>query len=347
MTKAPTSKASLVLASKDDKIPKASLQMPRNPASWYFIGLSKDLPKEGQKPLTRKCFSREVIAFRTSSGKAIVMDSRCCHMGANLGAGCVTKDSVECPLHGWKFGEDGNCQSIPRQSDIPTWAKQRVYPTAERFGHVFFFNGKVPLFDLPTFDGLSEEELLSAPPYRLEVNCPWYMVAANAFDTQHFKMSHDRELSCEPTVEQLGKHALRVQMKLKVAGNSITDFLISKFAGTEINFTVTNWGGTFLLVTAEFAKTTSYGLALITPMGLRDTAYENTILVRRRKNRILRYILDPIDVRLRRHLIRNFNKSDISRIEGTHAATSRCIDSDRELAQYFTWASSLNENSVS
>jgi phenylpropionate dioxygenase-like ring-hydroxylating dioxygenase large terminal subunit len=347
MTIAKASTASLEIPAKNDDSSPTSLRMPRNPASWYFIGLSKDLPKEGQKPLTRKCLSRELIAFRTSTGKAVVMDARCCHMGANLGAGCVTQDSVECPLHGWRFGEDGSCQQIPQQNNIPAWAKQRVYPTAERFGHVFFFNGRAPLFELPTFDGLDEKELLAAAPYRLQIDCPWYMVAANAFDTQHFKMSHERELCGEPTVEKIGDHALRVQMKLKVAGNSVSDYFISKLAGKEITFTITDWGGTFLLVTAEFARTTSYGLAMISPMGLRQTAYENTILIRRRKNRILRYLFDPIDVRIRRHLIRNFNRSDISRIEGTHAAITRCIDSDRELAQYFTWANSLNENNVS
>jgi phenylpropionate dioxygenase-like ring-hydroxylating dioxygenase large terminal subunit len=104
------------------------------------------------------------------------------------------------PLHGWEYGPDGGCERIPSAEAIPGFARQCSYPVAERGGHHFFFNRQSARFPLPFFEGVSPDQLQSAPPFELIAEAPWYFVGANGFDLQHFRMAHDRTLIGEPVV---------------------------------------------------------------------------------------------------------------------------------------------------
>ena len=66
-------------------IPKAPplSSFPSHPASWYFFCHKKELEKG---PLARRLLGRDLVAFQTKSGKVAVLDARCSHLGANLGA---------------------------------------------------------------------------------------------------------------------------------------------------------------------------------------------------------------------------------------------------------------------
>ena len=77
---------------------------------------------------------------------------------------------------------------------IPAFACQSVYPLAERHGHVFVFGGRRALFPLPFFLGERAEDFVAGPTFHFQANCPWYMLVANGFDTQHFLAVHDRQI---------------------------------------------------------------------------------------------------------------------------------------------------------
>src|SRR5438132_753494 len=119
---------------------------PAYPASWYLYGSGGDL---GRRPLAKTMLGRQLVAFRTASGRAAVLDGRCAHLGADLGGGRVAGEVIRCPFHGWEYDADGRCTRIPGRCEaVPAFARQVSYPVEERCGSVFFFNGPRPLFPL-------------------------------------------------------------------------------------------------------------------------------------------------------------------------------------------------------
>src|SRR6185369_8686627 len=89
--------------------PPAS-SFPAYPASWYVFCPEAALRRG---PLSKRILGRDLVAFRTASGRVAVLNARCSHLDANLGCGRVTGESLQCPFHHWKYGADGRCTHVP------------------------------------------------------------------------------------------------------------------------------------------------------------------------------------------------------------------------------------------
>src|SRR5678816_2448236 len=142
-------------------------------------------------------------------------------MGADLSQGHVIDGRLRCPLHAWEYDGDGRCAHIPATGQIPPFACQAPFPTVELGGHVLFHNAPAVRFPPPFFEGCTTEELLPAEPFDFVVDTPWYMVGANAFDLQHFRVAHDRTLVGTPVVERPAPFARRITADYDVAGTSL------------------------------------------------------------------------------------------------------------------------------
>jgi phenylpropionate dioxygenase-like ring-hydroxylating dioxygenase large terminal subunit len=77
--------------------------------SWHLAALSKEV---GTKPISRTVVGTPVALFRTAKGIAALVD-RCPHRNYPLSKGHVEGDGIVCPYHGWSFGTDGTCDSVP------------------------------------------------------------------------------------------------------------------------------------------------------------------------------------------------------------------------------------------
>jgi hypothetical protein len=66
-----------------------------HPTGWYVVSASHEL-KKGDI-VTRKFCGKDIIIFRTQSGKACVSDAHCPHMGAHLAHGGVVEgETIQC-----------------------------------------------------------------------------------------------------------------------------------------------------------------------------------------------------------------------------------------------------------
>src|SRR5215212_9990869 len=80
---------------------------------WYFAALSSDLSAGG---LTRcEMLGEPVLLGRSPKGELFALRDICPHRAAPLSAGRFHEEpggseSVECPYHGWRFGQDGGCR---------------------------------------------------------------------------------------------------------------------------------------------------------------------------------------------------------------------------------------------
>ncbi len=312
------------------------------PASWFYLGSVSEIavrPRRFDLP-----GGQSYVAFCVPGQPVVVLGARCSHMGADLSRGCVKDGRLVCPLHGWEYGSAGLCEHIPASPEIPPFARQPGFPVEERGGHVFFFNRPQARFPLPFFTGRSDDDLLAARPFEFTVDAPWHLVSANGFDVQHFRCAHDRTLLGEPIVDSPHPFAWRLRAKFRVTGTSLRDQLTRWFSGPELEMTVENWCGNLVLVTAQFRRTTSYGLVSFTPLGKDRTRVRNIVWVRRSKSRLARWLVDPLGATIRRSFIREFVRSDVSRSAGIRFHPDRMIAADKVLAEYLGWLQNIHRS---
>lgn len=312
----------------------AAIPFPEVPWSWHYGCGSWEVAR---RPMAVALGSREMVLFEGDQNSVAAIERRCVHMGADLSGGCMVEGTIRCPLHGWEFDRTGQCTRIPAARAIPAFARQQTYPTARMGPHVLVFNRNSPLFDPPFFDGVAARDLLPARPFEFEAEMPWYMVAANGFDIQHFRCAHDRTLLGEPTVSTPSPYAYRIRAMFEVTGRSLRDRLTRLASGPVVTMTVTSWCGTVVLVTAEFARTTSYGMVCVSPVAPNRSRIRNIVWVPRRRGRLR--VLDPIDAEVRRWFIRGFIESDRARSQGIRYNPGSLIDADAVLAGYLRWLS--------
>lgn len=328
-------------ASLSNRVQPVMDRIPVYPTSWYLYCPTRQL-RSG--PVSKKLFDRELVAFRTASGHVSVMDSRCVHMGADLGQGRVVGETLQCPFHHWQFGVDGQCVNIPAAKDIPNFARQACFPVEQRHGSLFFFNAQKPLFPLPFFSGCEPSDLVPAKPFTAVLECPWYMVGANAVDLQHFSAAHDRRLKEHPTVELPAPYAHRTTATFAVEGRSLSDRLTRRFAGDEVTMEMTDWGGTLMFVRATFRHAQSFGMLASLPLGPRRTLAKVTVFTRRSDSRLGRAFVDPLNVWIRRLFIRKFLNADVPRLAGTQFNPNTTIEIDQLMVEYFQWLASLRRS---
>lgn len=169
-----------------DPRPPASLGLP---GGWYLVGRSADL-KPGAL-VTKRLFGRDVILFRTASGRFAASDPWCPHLGAHLGhGGCVDGETIRCPFHGFRFDADGPCVHTPYDDDRLPKIALGIWPTQEQGGLLLAWfdpDGRAPWFDVPQL------HLDGAPPfvtktYRLRSHPQ--EISENAVDAGHFTVLH-------------------------------------------------------------------------------------------------------------------------------------------------------------
>lgn len=130
------------------------------PRGWFIVAQSSDV---GRKPFNVHYFGQDMVLYRGESGRLVMLDAYCPHMGTHLGMNKTSEtvvggtylegDNIRCPFHAWRFGPDGVCNNIPYfDGPIPSGARVKSWPVEERFGIVFCWHDpeeQEPDIDLP------------------------------------------------------------------------------------------------------------------------------------------------------------------------------------------------------
>ena len=101
---------------------------PPFPNGWFQVAYTDEVAPGGVRSL--HAFGKKLVLYRTESGEARVFDAHCPHLGADLGVGGkVEGDTIRCPFHGWRYGEDGRCVEVPsREVEIHRRVRQVGVP---------------------------------------------------------------------------------------------------------------------------------------------------------------------------------------------------------------------------
>ena len=164
---------------------------------WYPVAQSAQL-RRGQVRAIDVC-GRQLVLFRTESGRVAVVDKYCAHQRTSLATGSVQGENLRCRFHGWQYDTRGRCvrvQGCSSQLDtleIPGGTDIRAYPARETLGLVWLFFGDEVYYQLP-----SDEELFPGGKWRRvgagdvgEINTDCRDIMENGVDCAHFEPVHN------------------------------------------------------------------------------------------------------------------------------------------------------------
>ena len=167
---------------------------------WLPAMMSSELPAPDCPPVRIRLLCENLIAFRTTSGRAGVIQNACPHRGASLFFGRNEEEGLRCVYHGWKFDTTGACvdmPSEPAESNFKTKVRTTAYPAQERGGLVWVYMGprQVP----PPLPEL-EANLLAEGEYTLGAyssECNWLQSLEGDYDTIHLGFLHQGSIRPE------------------------------------------------------------------------------------------------------------------------------------------------------
>ncbi|HEY3695264.1 MAG TPA: Rieske 2Fe-2S domain-containing protein [Phenylobacterium sp.] len=167
------------------------------PYGWFFVGYCDELATGEVRPL--HYFGRDLVMFRNGSGRAVMLDAHCPHLGAHIGyGGKVDGELIRCPFHGWGYDADGYCKDIPYAKVTPPVCRREPvigsYPVREANGVIWCWyhpHDIQPLFDVAVYPEFTD------PAWARQTRFEWRCainpqeVAENGIDTAHFAFVHE------------------------------------------------------------------------------------------------------------------------------------------------------------
>lgn len=301
------------------------------PSGWFYAGPVEALRTPREVMLGERCY----VAF-VHARRAAVLDGRCPHFGARLARGTVVDGCLQCPMHGWRFRADGSCDSIPTGERVPFSARVTSYPVSVVGGHLFFHTDREHAQAMPFFRDVSDDMLVSAPPFAFDVNIPWWLASANGFDGQHFLAAHDRRLLEAPEVTENGSD-FEARATFAVIGTSWRDRVTRFVAGPRVEMHVRSAGGSLVLVTSRTRRRDTFGLVSIHPRTPVSARVCVVVWTQARAGALRAF--DALDAYLRARFIRAFVQADILASDGLTFEPSRAIAADALLSRYLAWLS--------
>jgi nitrite reductase/ring-hydroxylating ferredoxin subunit len=187
-----------------------------------------------------------VVVYRDRDGEPRVMSAYCRHLGADLSIGELVGGDLRCAFHHWSYGSDGRCTDIPAGDRIPEDARLFVFPSAERFGLVWAFNGAEP-GPLPSFHGHDVDDLVYdvGQPQFFPVE-PWTLLT-NSMDLQHLRILHGLKIDCDPDAIEVGDSTIDYDAVIEDPNLGVMEQHITVFGTNTIMLSGTMGGMEVLL----------------------------------------------------------------------------------------------------
>lgn len=178
---------------------------------WYPVAMSSEV---AAGTVTSKEFlDGRVVIWRGADGVAHVHSAFCRHLGADLAVGKVLGNRLQCVFHRWEYGGDGRCVNIPVTNVIPPRAKLFDFPTQERWGLIWAFNGEQPLYEVPGFPTMADADLAWRVFEVHPLPIPPWLIVGNTHDFQHVRAVHNIVLRQEPAEFALDAHTVQYEIE--------------------------------------------------------------------------------------------------------------------------------------
>lgn len=164
------------------------------PTGWFGLCYAHELDTGELKKV--RLAGRDLVVFRTESGKAAAIENYCVHLGAPLHQGAVVGENVRCPFHHWQWNGEGECKDIPYAKKIPERARMEAIPVVEINGMIMGWyhpHGEEPHYDVQFIEGLNGDRKGWGEVHYQEFELPTCIqeIAENDVDHAHFPYLHN------------------------------------------------------------------------------------------------------------------------------------------------------------
>lgn len=195
---------------------------PPYPEGWYLVTTSAELASRAVVPM--RWFGRDLVAYRTESGRAVVADAHCPHMGAHLGyGGIVDGEGVRCPFHRWRFDAEGRCDDVPYASGTPPRVCVRTWPVREISGLVLVWQSpadRAPQWEPPVRAEFGQPGWLGYESVAWTIRMHTQELAENIPDMAHFTYVHTVGADLRAEIETDG-HVYRQRSLMVLDGDAV------------------------------------------------------------------------------------------------------------------------------
>jgi chlorophyllide a oxygenase len=161
---------------------------------WYPLARSGDV--KGELPVAVELFGEPLVLFRDGGGGVHCLEDRCAHRSAPLSLGVVREGCLECPYHGWRYGEGGRCVHIPtleEQKHIPRGAHIQARAAIERGGLIWVWAGAAGTAAesrLAHYPALDSPEWWVAGQGVVDLDIDHGLLIENLLDSSHLPFTH-------------------------------------------------------------------------------------------------------------------------------------------------------------
>ncbi len=211
------------------------------PHAWYPVAKSRAI-KRGQKQ-TLHFMEREWLLFRTQQGQVGTVARHCSHMGGDLNQGQVDRDCIRCPVHGWRFDHQGQCQSQLKHP-FKQQAQLASLDTAEYAGVIYVFTLPQAMYPLPHLP--FDQRCHFSRVRKLKLPVHFLLASMNSFDVAHYDYVHHRKITEKPDIYSHDKHHLGIELKAQVLQKSWHDKLMSWLGFDQVDIRIDCWGSSYL-----------------------------------------------------------------------------------------------------
>jgi len=210
--------------------------------SWFPLCLSSEVAT-GQV-LGMDFLGGRVIVFRGVSGVAQILSAYCPHLGADLAVGDVYEDTIRCAFHHWQYNQDGVCIQTGVGDPPPPAACLFKFPTAEKHGIIWAFNGEEPRFEIPDFPYPADELVTKVEAFERLVNVDPWVICCNTPDIQHIKALHGITFDQQDPDEEIEwtDHSMLYDFKGRHANGEPIEYRVGIF-GTSIFYQSSTFNG--------------------------------------------------------------------------------------------------------
>lgn len=162
--------------------------------AWYIAAWSHEVT---DKPVGRRIMNKRIVIFRDGTGRAAVLEDRCCHRAAPLTQGHVVENGIQCGYHGMVFDAEGDCVADPGEAMTSHANCVRAYPVVERQNFIWMWTGDPAkadpskIFDFPWHDDHTEW------PFHYDVyhlKCNYMLMMDNLMDLSHIGYLHAKTI---------------------------------------------------------------------------------------------------------------------------------------------------------
>jgi phenylpropionate dioxygenase-like ring-hydroxylating dioxygenase large terminal subunit len=155
------------------------------PPAWYAVELSSEVKN---KPCGLRRFGQNLVFFRDSKQKIVVLEDKCPHRSAKLSAGSIIDDTIECPFHGFRYNTEGMCVYAPElQRSLPKLCT-KVFTSYESDGIIWLWYGSNSPLAQPTWFKETESKIVSG--FRELWPCHFSRCVENQLDYTHLPFVH-------------------------------------------------------------------------------------------------------------------------------------------------------------